>query len=165
MIFPLGRDFNPLDFVVLPLNNEDVLLVVRGGNVQQPYAVKWQYIREALVSASQISVSDEGVVLTTSVGSFNFVGAGVTATNDGNAVTVTIPGGGGNTITLKTNGVENANQSVLNLIAGQGINLSTDLVGGVTITSNLATSSNVLVDGGFYLTPNQYTIVDAGTYI
>ena len=44
---------------------------------------------------SAITVSDEGTALTSGVTSFNFVGSGVTATNSGNAVTVTIPGGGG----------------------------------------------------------------------
>jgi len=43
---------------------------------------------------SSISVSDEGTLLTSGVTSFNFTGAGVTATAATNAVTVTIPGGG-----------------------------------------------------------------------
>ena len=43
---------------------------------------------------ANISVSDEGNVLTLSVSSFNFVGTGVTATSSGNAVTITIPGAG-----------------------------------------------------------------------
>jgi len=43
---------------------------------------------------ANISVSDEGNVLTLTVSSFNFVGAGVTATATGNAVTVNIPAGG-----------------------------------------------------------------------
>lgn len=42
-----------------------------------------------------IAVSDEGTQLTAAATSVNFVGAGVTATNSGSAVTVTIPGGGG----------------------------------------------------------------------
>lgn len=43
---------------------------------------------------SAISVSDESVLLTAGVTSFNFVGGGVTATAVGNAVTVTVPTGG-----------------------------------------------------------------------
>jgi len=46
-------------------------------------------------SGVPIPVSDEGVVLTAGVASFDFVGAGVTATTVGSNVTVTIPGGGG----------------------------------------------------------------------
>lgn len=45
-------------------------------------------------SISNISVADQGSVLTFNVDSFNFVGDGVVASNVGNAVTITIPGGG-----------------------------------------------------------------------
>jgi len=44
-------------------------------------------------TGTNISVSDEGTLLTSGVTSFNFVGTGVTATAATNAVTVTIPGG------------------------------------------------------------------------
>lgn len=44
---------------------------------------------------SPVAVYDEGILLTSGVTSFDFVGAGVTATTVGNAVTVTIAGGGG----------------------------------------------------------------------
>ena len=43
-------------------------------------------------SISNISVADQGSVLTFNVESFNFVGDGVVASNVGNAVTITIPG-------------------------------------------------------------------------
>ena len=45
-------------------------------------------------AAATISVSDEGTQITAAVSSFNFVGSGVTATAVGNAVTVTVSGGG-----------------------------------------------------------------------
>jgi hypothetical protein len=41
---------------------------------------------------ASISIFDEGSILTTSVSSIDFTGAGVTATNVGNAVTVNVPG-------------------------------------------------------------------------
>jgi hypothetical protein len=41
---------------------------------------------------SAITAKDEGTTLTTAATSFDFVGAGVTATNTGGAVTVTVPG-------------------------------------------------------------------------
>ena len=44
------------------------------------------------MNASSISASDEGVELTSGVDSINFAGAGVTATNTGGAVTITITG-------------------------------------------------------------------------
>jgi hypothetical protein len=46
---------------------------------------------------SAITAKDEGTNLTTAATSFDFVGAGVTATNTGGAVTVTVPGGSGAT--------------------------------------------------------------------
>lgn len=44
-------------------------------------------------ATANIQILDEGNILTNSVSSINFVGAGVTASNTGNAVTVTIGGG------------------------------------------------------------------------
>lgn len=52
-----------------------------------------------------VEVKDEGITLTSGLTSMDFVGAGVTATNTGGAVTVTIPGGGGGgSITTKDEG-------------------------------------------------------------
>lgn len=48
-------------------------------------------------AAASITVKDEGTNLTTALSSLDFVGDGVTATNTGGAVTVTIAGGGGGT--------------------------------------------------------------------
>jgi len=48
-------------------------------------------------TGTNISVSDEGSLLTSGVTSFNFTGAGVTATAATNAVTVNVPGGGTST--------------------------------------------------------------------
>ena len=45
-----------------------------------------------------LTTKDEGVILTATTTEYDFVGAGVTATNSGTAVTVTIPGGGGGTV-------------------------------------------------------------------
>jgi hypothetical protein len=44
---------------------------------------------------TSIEVQDDSISLTNAVSSINFTGAGVTASNTGNAVTVSIPGGGG----------------------------------------------------------------------
>jgi len=49
----------------------------------------------AIGGAANIGILNEGSSITPSVTSIDFVGAGVTATAIGNAVTVTIPGGGG----------------------------------------------------------------------
>lgn len=50
-------------------------------------------------AGTNVAVSDEGVLKTSTATSLNFVGAGVTATNTGTDVTVTIPGSTGGTVT------------------------------------------------------------------
>lgn len=45
-------------------------------------------------SGSALQTSDEGISLSASTTSINFIGAGVTATNTGSAITVNVPGGG-----------------------------------------------------------------------
>jgi hypothetical protein len=67
-------------------------------------------IAVATASTSPITIKDEGSNLTTSLASIDFVGAGVTATNSGSNVTVTIPGGSG--------GVSNARVTGYNLVFG-----------------------------------------------
>src|SRR5271154_1128788 len=47
-------------------------------------------------------------------------------------------GGGGTTITLETNGVANAIQTLLNLIAGGNITLVSNGLGGVTISASVS---------------------------
>jgi hypothetical protein len=49
-----------------------------------------------------ITVKDEGTTLTAAATTINFVGAGVTSTNVGPSVTVTVPGGGGHVIYEET---------------------------------------------------------------
>jgi len=59
------------------------------------YLYVGKYLNEKLEGAGSIIVKDEGSNVTTAVTSFDFVGAGVSATNSSNNVTVTIPGGAG----------------------------------------------------------------------
>ena len=66
---------------------------------------------------SPVTIKDEGSTLTTGVTSIDFVGDGVTATNIGSEVTVTIPGGGGgsvNTSSLVTTSSFNAYTASIN---------------------------------------------------
>jgi hypothetical protein len=67
-------------------------------------------------------------------------------------------------IQLKTDGILNTDQNKLNLIGGAGITLIPGSNGNVTIESDLVTSTNVLIDGGGYINPNIYTLIDAGGY-
>lgn len=52
------------------------------------------------VSGNPIVIKDEGITLTSAVGSIDFVGAGVTGTALGGAVTETIPGGTGAVVVI-----------------------------------------------------------------
>ena len=52
--------------------------------------------------SKQIAIKDEGVLKTSDVNSIDFTGAGITATNVGNAVTVNVPGGGGEVTGLQS---------------------------------------------------------------
>jgi hypothetical protein len=62
-------------------------------------------------TGTNISVSDEGTLLTSGVTSFNFTGSGVTATAATNAVTVNIPGGGGGLTYSRTSFTATAGQT------------------------------------------------------
>ena len=57
------------------------------------YLYVGKYLDEKLDGVGSTIVKDEGSNITTAVSSFDFVGSGVTATNSGNNVTVTINGG------------------------------------------------------------------------
>src|ERR1035437_123303 len=90
-----------------------------------------------------IRILDEGITLVNSVGSIDFVGAGVTGTNLGAAVTETIPGDGSGTVTsvalsvptgLSISGspITTTGTLALTLTAGYVIPTSTSLAGYVT---------------------------------
>lgn len=63
----------------------------------------------SITISKQIAIKDEGVVKTSDVNSIDFTGAGVTATNVGNAVTLNIPSGGG--VHQLTNPISNVRYS------------------------------------------------------
>lgn len=90
--------------------------VVIGGTTGQLLAKKSNadYDTEWIPPASgaAITVQNEGSSLTTALATMDFVGAGVTASNSGNTVTVTIPG---------TNGLAEAVPAVDDLLAGYDI--------------------------------------------
>jgi hypothetical protein len=60
-----------------------------------PLTSQLDMVGSSAAAAGAVAAKDEGVSLTATVASIDFVGAGVTATHTGGDVTVTIPGGGG----------------------------------------------------------------------
>jgi hypothetical protein len=103
---------------------------------------------------SSLSSQDEGTLLTSTTTGYNFIGAGVTATESGGLVTVNIPGGGGGSLTLQTNSTTNANQSLLNLVAGTNVSLADDGLGNITIN---AAGGGGGADGSIYLNDGTLT--------
>jgi hypothetical protein len=74
----------------------------------------------SITISKQIAIKDEGVLKTSDVNSIDFTGAGITATNVGNAVTVNVPGsaGGGGVHVLLTPISNQQYSSRLNSIGG-----------------------------------------------
>lgn len=65
------------------------------GGTQAAVGSSWDVVIHSAAGGGAITVKDEGSTLTSLLTSLDFVGAGVTATNSGGAVTITIAGGGG----------------------------------------------------------------------
>jgi hypothetical protein len=67
----------------------------------------------SITISKQIAIQDEGVLKTSDVNSIDFTGAGITATNVGNAVTVNVPGSaGGGGVHVLTTPISNRTYSV-----------------------------------------------------
>ena len=88
------------------------------------YLYVGKYLDEKLDGVGSTIVKDEGSNITTAVSSFDFVGAGVTATNSSNNVTVTIPGGGGFSRTAVTGSLTaSVNSSILGVSGTTAIDI------------------------------------------
>ena len=114
---------------------------------------------------SSITVQDEGTTLTSMVVLFNFVGSGVTATNSGNNVTVTIPGGGGSlSITANRAAVSDGSG---NLIAATTTDTEIGYVAGVTSAIQTQLNSKQSISMPQNVQSANYTFVatDAGCQI
>ncbi len=121
------------------------------GNVLTSNGTTW--VSSPASGGSAITVKDEGSVLTSSLTSLDFVGAGVSASNTGGAVTVTITGGGGSGGTVTSASVVSANGlagTVANATTTPAITLSTTVTGilqgnGTAISAASATGSGDVV--------------------
>jgi hypothetical protein len=120
-----------------------------------------------------IIVQDEGVVVSSEANTLNFVGSGVVATLESpGVVKITISGGGGGgSILLQTDGVDNGSQTVLNLKEGSNITLTDDGVGGVTIAASGGGTPQVNSDWNansgvaqILNKPNLATVATSGSY-
>ena len=88
---------------------------------------------------SAVTVRDEGTVLTSNANSINFVGAGVTATNTGGSVTVTIPQPNSFGVVTGNTGTASSDQAndSLAITGSNGITTNaTDTPDGLVITPN-----------------------------
>ena len=96
----------------------------------------WAPAADSTSGGSAITVQDEGSALSTAATTFNFVGAGVTATGSGATKTVTIPGTGTVSEAFKTiavsgqsNVVADGATDTLTLVAGSNMTITTNASG------------------------------------
>ena len=100
MIKSLGSGLDSTEFIRIALGSQHTFIVVQNSNLSKPLVIPWpvllQQIQDQLnfASTSTIDVRDEGTIIDATAQFLNFVGAGVTVTQNGNGVDVTIPGGG-----------------------------------------------------------------------
>jgi len=101
------------------------------------YLYVGQFLDAKLDGVGSTTVKDEGSNITTAVASFDFVGSGVTATNSGNNVTVTIPGGGGFSRTAVTSTITaSISSAILGVSAGSAIDIRLPSAGDYTAGQN-----------------------------
>jgi hypothetical protein len=101
-------------------------------------------------STANISVSYQGSLLTSNVGSFNFAGAGVVASNIGNAVTITISGGTSGNVSNISNGTSNVSIASANGNVTVGVDGTNNVAvfgpSGVTVAGNISATGNITAD-------------------
>ena len=102
MIKSLGPGLDTTDFIRIALGSQHTFIVVQNSNLSKPLVISWPQLLQQIQNqlnivsgGSTIEVQDEGAIIDATAQFLNFVGAGVTVTQNGNGVDVTIPGGGG----------------------------------------------------------------------
>ena len=104
MIKSLGPGLDSTDFIRIALGSQHTFIVVQNSNLSKPLVIPWPVLLQQIQaqlnisSTSTIDVRDEGAIIDATAQFLNFVGAGVTVTQNGNGVDITIPGGGGSGI-------------------------------------------------------------------
>lgn len=119
-------------------------------------------------AASPITVKDEGSNITTALASLNFVGSGVTATNSGDDVTVTVPGSAGDISPFSDGGITKPTAAAFSIsddaTAGHGTGSKVDLASrGVEFTNTRGSASTT--QSLFYKAAVSSTLVSVIAYV
>jgi hypothetical protein len=145
--------------VTLPLftNTKDGLAPLSGGGTANFLRADGTWAAPG--AGASITVKDEGSNLTTAVTSFDFTGAGVTASAVGNAVTVNIPSGGAGTNLSYT-----ASTRLLASDTGTDVTLPlfTSTEAGLTPLSGGGTTNYLRADGTWSALPTQAGTTNLG---
>jgi hypothetical protein len=112
------------------------------------------------ISTKNIAVQEEGGTITAAATSLNFVGSGVTATNVGGAVTVTVATP--SSLTVKDEGVNITTAATSIDFVGVGVT-STNVAGAVTVTLQNPPSLTVMDESAIInVNPTAINFVGAG---
>jgi len=169
MIFPIGNELvSNVDFLSLPINDNDIIIVVRNSNLKQPLAIRWKDFRSGIANA--LNVLQDGNLKVANPKNLNFTGSGVNVTGSGETATINIPGGGGGSLELQTEGTPNAVQTLLNFIAGDYMAIQDDGSGGeVFAVVGLLSAEIVVAEMNSVInladqSDNHATKIDMGTW-
>lgn len=121
---------------------------------------------------SPIVTQDEGSTLSTQTSSINFIGAGVTATNIADAITIRIDGGGGGGTTFTGGAVANSTQFLNAAASSSSSTGAVSIVGGLgiggsvfvnnNVTANVVTATSAVINGVTVATSTTGALIVAG---
>jgi hypothetical protein len=86
----------------------------------------------SITISKQIAIKDEGLLKTSDVNSIDFTGAGITATNSGNAVTVNVPGSAGG------GGVHQLTKPISNQLYNARLTIGNNFITASSIANNIS---------------------------
>jgi hypothetical protein len=157
MIKSLGPGLDTTDFIRIALGSQHTFIVVQNSNLSKPLVISWPQLLQQIQNqlnivsgGSTIEVQDEGAIIDATAQFLNFVGAGVTVTQNGNGVDITIPGGSGTTPDLQQ--VTNVGATTTNTITvGNIAGLYSQVLDGAVGTQDAVTGTYAYIDATGYL--------------